>query len=96
MVGLLTRFRALLKARTTEDDTVPVARMTVVDNKHEDAAGDVPQSQDEAQPEVPSEDTQRGVQNVEALTLTWSRRSLIAVFIKYGSDSHHRPRRSLI
>ncbi|PKY00817.1 siderophore iron transporter mirB, partial [Aspergillus campestris IBT 28561] len=76
-----TRLRALFKAGNTEDDSVMVTRRTVVDSKHEGAAGDVPQNQDEAQTEVPSEDTQRGVHNVEALTLTWSKRTLIAVFI---------------
>lgn len=30
---------------------------------------------------LPSEDAQRGVQQVEAVTLTWSKPSLIAVFI---------------
>jgi len=30
----------------------------------------------------PSEDVQRGVQEVEAVTLTWSRNTLIAVFFK--------------
>lgn len=31
----------------------------------------------------PAEDAQRGVQMVEAVTLTWSKQSLIAVFILY-------------
>lgn len=35
----------------------------------------------EAQAKVPAEDAQRGVQDVEAVTLTWSKRSLVAVFI---------------
>lgn len=78
------RLRRLVKTGNQEDDSASVTRRTVVDSKHEGAAGDVPQSQDEAQPEMPSEETQRGVHNVEALTLTWSKRSLIAVFIKYG------------
>jgi hypothetical protein len=38
---------------------------------------------DESRPEHPSEDLQRGVQHVEAVTLTWSKASLIAVFLKY-------------
>lgn len=32
-------------------------------------------------PEQPTEDVQRGVPNVEAVTITWSKRSLIALFI---------------
>lgn len=32
--------------------------------------------------EVPTEDLQQGVKNVEAVTLTWTRTMLIAVFAK--------------
>ena len=32
---------------------------------------------------LPARDAQRGVQDVEAVTLTWSKGTLIAVFIKY-------------
>merc|ERR1712000_88167 len=31
--------------------------------------------------ELPTEDAQRGVQNVEAITLTWSKKALVAIFI---------------
>lgn len=34
-------------------------------------------------PELPDLDAQRGVQDVEAITLSWSRNALIAVFLKY-------------
>ena len=33
--------------------------------------------------EVPARDQQFGVQDVEAVTLTWSKATLIAVFLKY-------------
>lgn len=36
----------------------------------------------ELHPELPSQDIQRGVQDVEAITLSWSKASLIAVFAK--------------
>lgn len=32
-------------------------------------------------PELPTSDAQRGVQDVEAVTLTWSKQSLILLFI---------------
>jgi hypothetical protein len=38
--------------------------------------------------EAPDENTQRGVADMEAMTQTWSRRSLIAVFVKYVLLSH--------
>jgi hypothetical protein len=34
-------------------------------------------------PDRPTEDAQTGVQEVEAVTLSWSKKSLIAVFAKY-------------
>ncbi|EYE91536.1 putative MFS siderophore iron transporter [Aspergillus ruber CBS 135680] len=54
-----------------------------MDNKQENAAGGVSADHvpDETQPDAPTEEAQRGVQNVEAVTLTWSKKSLIAVFI---------------
>jgi len=33
--------------------------------------------------DLPNEEAQRGVRMVEAVTLTWSKRALIAIFIKY-------------
>lgn len=35
--------------------------------------------------ETPPEELQRGVQDIEAMTQTWSKWALIAVFIKYYS-----------
>lgn len=34
---------------------------------------------------VPSEDAQRGVQKIEAVTLAWTKRSLVALLVKYVS-----------
>ena len=39
------------------------------------------------EPELPSEDAQQGVHDVEAVTLSWSRGTLIAVFLKYVSSA---------
>lgn len=80
----MSGFRAAFSRRTTDDDVTSVNRSTVVDNKQENTAGDVPADHvpDEAQPDAPTEGAQRGVHNVEAVTLTWSKKSLIAVFIK--------------
>lgn len=41
------------------------------------------ESHDDPKPERPTEDAQKGVKEVEAVTLTWSKPTLIAVFIKY-------------
>ena len=37
----------------------------------------------EARAHLPVQDAQRGVQDMEAITLTWSKQSLVAVFILY-------------
>lgn len=42
-------------------------------------------ARDESPSKLPSEDLQRGVRQVEAVTLAWSKWSLIAVFLKYVS-----------
>jgi hypothetical protein len=42
----------------------------------------VPANASDENPEAPTEDTQRGVRDVEAITLSWSKTMLIAVFVK--------------
>jgi hypothetical protein len=39
------------------------------------------------EPEQPADDLQHGVRNIEAITMTWSRTTLICVFIKYDPPS---------
>ena len=51
------------------------------DAVHNDSEGESSSSSPEDA--VPTEDAQAGVQEVEGMTLTWSKRSLIAVFAKY-------------
>ncbi|RMZ78843.1 hypothetical protein DV738_g3683, partial [Chaetothyriales sp. CBS 135597] len=50
------------------------------------AADRAPSSNEDTKPEteLPAEDAQRGVQDAEAVTLTWSKGTLITVFILYG------------
>lgn len=55
----------------------------ITPNDAEIAATD--NANDKPELERPTEDAQRGVQNVEAVTLTWSKRSLVLVFILYFS-----------
>ncbi|CAI4213251.1 unnamed protein product [Parascedosporium putredinis] len=51
------------------------------DRKTDAAAQDGPAEEPEKPFELPTEDAQKGVQTIEAVTLTWSKPSLIAVFI---------------
>lgn len=63
--------------------TPPIDTIQDQEKKHAtvDGVADVNGSGD-LEPERPSQDIQRGVQNVEAVTLAWSRKALIAVFVK--------------
>jgi hypothetical protein len=51
---------------------------TAVEESKRDPATDA----EVQQPELPSEDLQHGVADVEAITLTWSKKTLAFVFIK--------------
>lgn len=75
--------------RTMTDEagtSVAMSSMSTAEkNKKDTASAAVTESNDneESQVQRPSEDVQRGVQDVEAVTLTWSKTSLILVFLKY-------------
>lgn len=88
---LISRFKPLLRHSAPEETAAP-ATTTGTSEKHatvadtSDAIASHPGNDDLAveQPEkdlVPTEDAQRGVQQVEAVTLTWTKPYLIAVFI---------------
>ncbi|KAL5356259.1 siderophore iron transporter mirB [Aspergillus floccosus] len=78
-MAVSTRLRTAFRRRTANSDVASVTRSTVGENKHAEAA--LNSGPEEAQPEVPEEEVQRGVHDVEAVTLTWSKASLIAAFI---------------
>lgn len=58
-------------------ETSAVGGTTVEESKRDPASDSEVQ-----QPEVPAEDLQHGVRDIEAITMTWSKRTLILVFIK--------------
>lgn len=76
--------------RTATDDAIKLASVNVkeqIDNEavsNRIAENDVYNGLDDlAKPRAPAEDLQRGVQDVESVTRTWSKKTLIAVFLKY-------------
>lgn len=78
----LSKIRSVFHRKAAEDADSPAVTTTVEENKH--GVGSPDDANVENDPkfeELVSEDAQRGVQNVEAVTLTWSKNSLIAVFI---------------
>lgn len=96
-MALYPKIRSVFGRRGTDDgvDSVPVS--TVVDEKRDAdrqdpiIEGNEKNSEDPAigttgtdgNVELPSEDAQRGVHDVEAVTLTWTKTTLVAVFLKY-------------
>lgn len=72
-----------------KEETATVDNSLPLDDKHATTvSGDgisstpEPASDDPEKDVVPAEDAQRGVQQVEAVTLTWTKPYLIAVFFK--------------
>ncbi|KAL4922073.1 major facilitator superfamily-domain-containing protein [Aspergillus aurantiobrunneus] len=82
-MAVSSRLRSAFRRRTTDDDVSPVAVTEPQVNKTDVPLGPVAQNTTGANPEeeVPAEHTQRGVHDVEAVTLTWTKASLIAVFV---------------
>ncbi|KAF7595471.1 hypothetical protein BBP40_005807 [Aspergillus hancockii] len=81
-MAVLSRFRASFR-RSTGETPVTSVDVNMVEKNHEASATDPATATNgrvEPQEEVPTEDTQHGVKHVEAVTLTWSKTSLIAVF----------------
>lgn len=89
---LVRKARAVFHRMKTDTDkatssSVEVDTSTVEENKRDYPAEEAPP--EEALPKngaelpgVPAEELQHGVKDVEAVTQTWSRATLIAVFIK--------------
>ncbi|KAL4898378.1 major facilitator superfamily domain-containing protein [Aspergillus ambiguus] len=78
-----SRLRTAFRRRTTNSDVTSIAGSTVAQNKHDDTVGDAVASQNPevAQLDSSQEELQRGVKDVEAVTLSWSKASLIATFV---------------
>lgn len=88
-MALNSKIKSVFGRPATDDEADSVAVNTIVDEKQngnekgrEDPAIGTTGS-DDLQGELPSEDAQRGVHDVEAVTLTWTKTTLVAVFLKY-------------
>jgi hypothetical protein len=88
MAGL-SRFRPGFRRTATDDastsiQTLPLDTIETGEKQPATSSGEAAATDDiiaEALTKLPVQDAQRGVQDVEAVTLTWSKKSLIAVFI---------------
>lgn len=75
-------FKALRRT-PAEKDSAPAVVDVEGDRTEKDRAVDDAAVIDSADSDRPGEDLQRGVQQVEAVTLSWSKATLIGVFFKY-------------
>ncbi|KAL9945916.1 hypothetical protein D7B24_005225 [Verticillium nonalfalfae] len=79
----LPKIRLGLGRQQVDDAIVPAAAERATDDAKlgaENVANETGAQVDE-KPVLPSENVQHGVQSVQAVTLTWSKRSLVAVFV---------------
>ncbi|KAL4804591.1 major facilitator superfamily-domain-containing protein [Aspergillus unguis] len=75
------RLRSAFRRQNTQESVTPVAVDTTQESKTDpspESGNDLVNPEDAA---VPTEDAQRGVQDVEAVTMTWTKGTLIAVFV---------------
>lgn len=87
-MAAFANLRPTFRRAKTDNVNMEVEMTTVQSDKQDLDAQDVPEESSgedpttEVQPEIlPSEDVQRGVQDVEGVTTTWSKATLIAVFL---------------
>lgn len=83
----MSKFLAALRlTKIEETNPSPTVDVTAIEeNKHNPATdGDTATNGNDAHSQCPDDDLQHGVHDAEAVTLTWSKRSLIAVFCKYA------------
>lgn len=68
---------------TVSESEIEAARITVNPDKNE-AGGDPEHDSASGKPDnaVPSEDVQVGVQKIEAVTLVWTKKSLVFLLVK--------------
>lgn len=87
-MSVLSRLRPGFQQRATEDIGNPSTETPIMSDSQKlvsNAAQDASSGDDKSQlpsSQLPDEDAQRGVKNAEGIALTWSKKSLIWVFIK--------------
>lgn len=98
-MALLPKIQSVFGRRATDDgvDSVPVelvdekkdaVRQDPISegnekNREDPAIGTTGTDSNDEQDQLPTQDAQRGVHDVEAVTLTWTKTTLVAVFLKY-------------
>lgn len=82
-VRLLVRRARTVFSRVAASDAASSVDTPAVDGTTAEETKRDPTTDTEVQqPETPAEDLQHGVRDIEAITMTWSKRTLIMVFLK--------------
>lgn len=82
-VRLLVRRARTVFSRVSASDAASSVDTPAVDGTAAEESKRDPATDTEIQqPETPAEDLQHGVRDIEAITMTWSKRTLIMVFLK--------------
>lgn len=75
--------------RTTTDDAIKLATINTKEQTDQEAIEEQNTenvtenpADDLSKPDLPTQGLQRGVQDVESVTRTWSKKALVAVFLK--------------
>lgn len=87
-------FRNAFRRQTT-DNAVTQVDMNMAEDRKGDPGAAAENNGIGNEMETPKEDLQRGVQDIEAMTATWSKWALIAVFIKCVFSFSFPPRHAL-
>lgn len=78
-MAVVSQLREVLGRKQAQAEDAPVAITAAPDNKNDHELGDI--ADEKPVNDLPSEAVQHGVKLAQALTLTWSKNSLIAIFI---------------
>lgn len=78
---LVRRARTVFSRVAASDAASPVDTPAVDGTTAEESKRDPATDTEVQQPETPAEDLQHGVRDIEAITMTWSKRTLIMVFL---------------
>lgn len=78
----LSRLRSAFRRSSTQESVTPVAVSTVSEKNEIPNDAEAARPATAENPVVPTEDVQQGVKDVEAVTLSWTKSTLILVFVK--------------
>ena len=81
-MGSFSKLRPTFRRATTDAANVPTDSIEVTEQSKNGEVEAQPDEIAEWKAQQPNEDAQRGVRMVEGITLTWSKGSLIWIFIK--------------